>query len=654
MRSRSLVAISLLLCTLSAWAQGPRFDGVRVNLWPTPRVAPADGKTSATIRAELRDANGRPVADGTTVVFRVEGGELSLGGNERRQAVTATTSGGNATVYVTSAEPGVATVYAEVATGEGKNQVTIAFVEEGSALLGDVGAAHVRGGWVGYALDLGLIEARDHAEVEFGPIHIFAEDLLQLDVNTLTVKATGARLEVEGRCLAADELSYNLVSGQGLLRRIAEGGIEELCFDCYSLEPRPPEDESFSADQIRPDAVDAGAWAVAKGISVYPQQKIVLRNATVYAGAQKLIDLPRYWIIAMPGYTGSSHSGVLGVNSSGEIAVDFPYFYRVSETRTGALKIQHGAAAGSVIARDDWSLALEEAYDTGAAQGAASLVGLPRDDWGFQWHDQRRLGRQRDGYFTLYSPDHEDWYFDANVYQWSGRERINFTTSVQIPRDEGESYAAGVDWLSTNRPLGVWDASYRLGTAAGVRHAEGYDEGLVGTHQVYAALDFPQRLMGERTSITPALSNLFTWDTAGYQQNSIRGELRLHHVFTSDKSIWLSYQGRFTSGDNADGYEHLVNLDLRAYHGARFSSYATATYDLSEDDLYAFALVDYSLDRDWRVGVASTFYDIEDTTYDDIEITVARRFGSGEIGLRWSEASGRVALEVGGFSGLGF
>lgn len=645
--------MSLLLCALPLWAQGPRFDGVRVNLWPTPRVVPADGKTSATIRAELRDANGRPVVDGTTVVFRIEGGDLSLGGDERRQAVTATTSGGNATVYVTSEQPGVATVYAELTSGQGKNQVTIAFVEEGSALLGGAGAAHVRGGWVGYALDLGIVEARDNAEVEFGAVRIFAEDLLQVDVNTLVVKAASARVEVEGRCLVADELSYNLVSGQGLLRRVGDAGIEQLCFDCYTLEPRLPE-EGILFDQVRPDSVDAGAWAVAKGISIYPQQKIVLRSATVYSGAEKLIDLPRYWIIAMPGYTGSSHSGVFGVTSEGQLAVDFPYFYRVSETQTGALKIQHGASSGSVIARDDWSLALEEAYDTGTAQGAASLVGLPRDDWGFQWHDQRRLGRQRDGYFTLYSPDHQNWFLDANVYQWSGRERVNFSTSVQMPRGEGLSYAAGADWLSTNRPLGVWDASYRLGTAVGVRHSDGYDEGLVGTHQVYTAVDFPRRLVGERTSITPALSNLFTWDTAGYQQNSVRGELRLRQVFTSDKSIWVSYQGQLTSGDDSDGYEHLVNLDLRAYHGTRISSYATATYNLTDDDLYAFALLDYSLSRDWRVGLASTFYDVEDATYDDFEVTLARRLGATEVGLRWSEASGRIALEVGDFSGLGF
>lgn len=644
--------MSLLLCALSAWAQGPRFDGVRVNLWPTPRVVPADGKTSATIRAELRDANGRPVPDGTTVVFRVEGGDLSLGGDERRQAVTASTTGGNATVYVTSTQTGIATIYAELTTGQGKNQVTIAFVEEGSALLGGAGVAHVRGGWVGYALDLAIVEARDHAEVEFGPVHVFAEDLIQLDVHTLRVKAAGARVEVDGRCLFADELSYDLISGEGMLRRIGDAGIEQLCFDCYSLEPRPPT-EDFSADLVRPDSVDAGAWAVAKSVSVYPQQKIVLRNATVYSGARKLLDLPRYWIIAMPGYTGSSHSGVLGVNSAGELAVDFPYFYRVSETRTGALKIQRGASAGSVIARNDWSLALEEAYDTGTAQGAASLVGLPRDDWGFQWHDQRRLGPQRDGYFTVYSPDHENWFLDANVYQWTANERVNVSASVQMPRGEGLSYAAGADWLSTNRPLGVWDASYRLGTAAGVRHSDGYDDGLVGTHQVYAAVDFPQRILGERTSITPALSNLFTWDTSGYLQNSVRGELRLRQVFSSDKSMWLSYQGQLTSGDDADGYKHLLNLDLRAYHGRRISGYGTATYDLSDDELYAFALVDYYLNADWRVGVASTFYDVEDATYDDFEITLARRLGATEVGLRWSEQSGRIALEVGDFAGIG-
>ncbi len=633
-------------------AQGPRLDGVRLNLWPTPRVAPADGLTASTVRAELRDTRGAPVADGTRVVFRIEGGQLSLGGDERRQVVTTTTVGGSATVFATSTTPGVATIFAELTTGQGKNQTTVAFVEEGSSLLGEGGVAHVRGGWVGYALDLALVEARDGAEVEFGSVLVCADDVLQIDVTTMELRATAARVQVGDECLAADELSYNLLAGQGVLRRITDEGVVRRCFDCFTLEEREPETE-ITGEMLRLFPADAAAWAVADGVSIYPQEKVVLRGATLYAGERKVLDLPRYWIIAMPGYSGTTHSGVLGVSLDGGLAVDFPYFYRVTETQTGAIKLQRGASAGRVIAREDWSLALEEAYDTGRSEGSVSLVGLPRSDWGFEWRDQRRLGPRRDGYFTAYSPDHESWYFDANVYQWSGNDRLNMTASAQFPPDEGASYAAGADWLTSNRPAGVWNASYRVGTAVGVRHASGLDEGLVGQHQVYGGLDFPRQHLGARTSVRPSLSNLFTWDTSGFQQNSLRGELSLREVFSSDVSGWLSYQGQLTSGDNADGYEHLVNLDLRAYHGAQWSSYFTGTYDLTDEELYTFGLVDWYVDADWRVAFAATYYQVEDSDYDDFEVTVARRIGPTEVGLRWSEESNRIAIEVGSLAGLG-
>lgn len=635
------------------WAQGPRLDGVRLNLWPTPRVVPADGVTASTVRAELRGVGGAPVSDGTTVVFRIDGGQLGLGGDERRQAVTTTTVGGSATVYATSTTPGVATIFAELTTGQGRNQTTVAFVEEGGSLVGEGGVAHVRGGWVGYALDLALVEARDGAEVEFGSVLVTTEDVLQIDVTTMELRATAARVQVDDRCLLADELSYNLLAGQGVLRRITDEGVVRRCFDCFALEEREPDTE-ITAEMLRLFAADAAAWAVADGVSIYPQEKVVLRGATLYAGERKVLDLPRYWIIAMPGYSGTTHSGLLGVSSDGGIAVDFPYFYRVTETETGAVKIQRGASSGSVIARDDWSLALEEAYDTGQTEGSVSLVGLPRGDWGFEWRDQRRLGLQRDGYFTAYSPDHESWYFDGNVYQWSGNDRLNLTASAQFPLHEGASYAAGADWLTTNRPAGMWNASYRVGSAVGVRHAAGLDDGLVGQHQVYAALDFPRQHLGERGSLRPSLSNLFTWDTSGYQQNSLRGELSLRETISSDVSAWLSYQGQLTSGDNADGYEHLVNLDLRAYHGASWSSYFTGTYDLTDEELYTFGLVDWYVSPDWRVALAGTYYQVGDGDYDDFEVTVTRRIGPTEIGLRWSEESNRIAIELGNLAGLGF
>ncbi len=641
----------MLVCAVAS-AQAPRYNGVRVNLWPNPRVLPADGKSEATIRAELRDPNGGIVPDGTIVVFRIEGGDLSLDGSERRQVVTAETVAGAATVYATSTTIGTAMIYAELATGEGKNRVAVAFVEEGSSLLGGGGVVHVRGNWVGYALDRGMVEARDQAEVEFAGVRIFSPDLLQVDVNTLFLTAMDAVVEFRGQTIEADELSYDLLAGQGSLRRIGDAGIEELCFDCYTLQEREPEQE-LGPELFRLGTSDAVAWAVARGVSIYPQQKIVLREAKLYAGGSKIANLPKYWIIAMPGYSGSTHSRVMGVNSDGELAVDFPYFYRVTETQTGAVKLQHGASSGSVIARDDWSLALEETYDSGTAQGAVSLVGLPRRDWGLQWRDQRSLGGRRDGYFTIFSPDHESWYADANVYELSAGQRVNFTASIQRPSGADLSYAVGADWLSMNRPLGIWNSSYRLGTSATLRHIDGFDDGLVAENQFYAALDLPRHYLSERTSLTPSLTDVFTWDTGGYRYNSLRAELRLRHIVSSNKSVNLAYQGEMTSGDNDDGYRQTVNLDLRAHHGRKLSSYLTTTYDISDEQFYGFGLVDYYVDDRWRVGVAGTYYQLDDGAYDDVEITVAREIGPTEIGLRWSEATGRISLELGDFAGLG-
>lgn len=646
------VTVCVALCAGAAQAQAPRLDGVRVNLWPSPRVVPADGKTASTVRAEFRDAGGRPIADGGTVVFRIEGGELSLGGDERRQVVTTTTEGGAATVYATSTAPGAARVYAELTTGEGRNRTTVTFVEEGSSLLGGVGVVQVRGGWVGYALDLALVEARDEAEVEFGGVRIVAQDVLQVDVNALTVTAVNARVEVNERSLQAQAVTYDLMTGEGALQRLGDVGVERFCFDCYSLEEREPEDE-LRGEQFRLNSAEAGAWAVADGVSIYPQEKIVLRSGALYTGGEKVLDLPTYWLIAMPGYTGTTHSQVLGVNSEGGLAVDFPYFYRVTETTTGAVKLQKGASSGSVIARDDWSLAVEEAYDTGTTEGSVSVTGLPRSDWGMEWRDQRDLGGRRDAHITAYTPDHESYYANANVYEWQGDRRLNLSASLQRPRGSNLSYGLSADWLTFNQPVRSLNASYRLGTAVGLRHVAGMDDGVVGEYQGYGSLDFRRERLSERTSLTPRLSNLFTWDTGGYQQNSLRGELELRQIVSSDKSVRLSYQAQLTSGDNAEGYEHLVNLNLRAYHGRRFRSYLSSTYDLSDEELYAFGVVDYDIDERWRLGLAGTYYQVDTGAYDDIEITVARDLGGTELGLRWSEASGRISVEVGEFTGLG-
>jgi len=130
----------------------------------------------------------------------------------------------------------------------------------------------------------------------------------------------------------------------------------------------------------------------------------------------------------------------------------------------------------------------------------------------------------------------------------------------------------------------------------------------------------------------------------------LRGELRLRRIVSSALSFGLSYEAQYTTGDYARGLEHLVGLDARWYRGTRWYSYLTSTYELPDGDAYAYWLLDYKPDEKWRVSVGATYYEFGEGSYDDFEVTVARQVYGREVGLRWSEESDAISLELGGFA----
>lgn len=79
-----------------------------VVLTASPGSIPADGVTTTTLQATVTDANGNPVADGITVDFITTRGNLS--------AASATTSGGVASVTLSSTDAGPADVTASSGT----------------------------------------------------------------------------------------------------------------------------------------------------------------------------------------------------------------------------------------------------------------------------------------------------------------------------------------------------------------------------------------------------------------------------------------------------------------------------------------------------------------------------------------------------------
>jgi len=88
-----------------------------VTVTADPMAIPADGVSSSTLQATVTDQYGNPVADWTAVTFTTDLGSLGSSG------VVKFTTGGVATVTLTSSETGLATVTATCGGKEGQTHV---------------------------------------------------------------------------------------------------------------------------------------------------------------------------------------------------------------------------------------------------------------------------------------------------------------------------------------------------------------------------------------------------------------------------------------------------------------------------------------------------------------------------------------------------
>jgi len=194
-RSWALVAVlivglsgAMLVCGGRCMAQGGRLGNYRITAVPNPRSVPADGKTAARIRIEVRDIDGHPAPDGTKVVVSTDLGEVGESEFDRAKALTVATARGFAMVFASSDTPGLATIKISVGTSR-SNNVYLEFRPEGQEAGPELRVAKIDGGWVGYSVDLNIIEARDDASVECGGLTVSGADIVQLDVANMVLRA---------------------------------------------------------------------------------------------------------------------------------------------------------------------------------------------------------------------------------------------------------------------------------------------------------------------------------------------------------------------------------------------------------------------------------------------------------------------------------
>ncbi len=648
-----------------ALAQGAWLADYRLDLTAAPPSVPADGKTVSRIRADVRTFGGSPAPDGTRVIFTTNLGWLGAREGERSATVTVETRGGAAWVYATSDTPGTARITARIR--ETRATVIVTFVRPGAppakapTRWKAPRSIRLSGKWVGYCADANMVEARGRSRVVYGALRVDVGDVAVLDISTMRLHVSNVVLHLGDDSLEAEDALLDIPAREILVRRLVDGAVVRRRIDLTSLQPIES-DEPIPPGSFAIPEVEGSIWFVAKAVRVFPGEKVVLERATIYSGLQKVMSLPRYWIIAMPGYTGASNSSMLSVNSDGDLAIDVPFFYRVTDTWTGAVKIQRGATIGGVSAREGWSLALQEEYSTaGGAQGSFLVGGLPRSDWGFAWRDSRRIFGSSQIYTDLSLPDHRSTYLHTSLYSARSSYHFNLRADFTKPSGYPSTYGATAEWLTYPRPLAGTRARYSLGTALSLArtYPPAPTDGTAGTstgrewifgQELYGALDFPTAGLGGSWTLAPRLENSFSWFSDGRQMNTARAELSLIGHIGRPNSARLVFSSAHDSGDMLrQGWRHEVDFYLSMFSG-RWSSYLTASRDLTYGGEYATLSMDYRFSEKWRLGTLLSYYKFEDEDFSDIEVTVGREFFGQEIGLRWSHETGKISLSVIGFS----
>jgi len=654
-----LSGLGLILAALLAWlapvpahAQGTLFGRVNLYLTATPNRVPADGKTRARLRVDLRDDQGRPYADRTPVVLHTDFGELTTTGADRQATVNLESRGGVVSAYLLSSAPGLAMV--TVTCLNSRIQGMVEFVTPGETGLVETRVVHVGGGWTGYALEQNLIEARDQAWVRFGRVRLEGADLLQLSVEQMLLRGGPGVLSLGERRLEGSDFYLDLPHKRGVLRRLSESGVERLTFDLTTLEPRAM-DWEIPDDAFQRERNSSSNWILAREITVFSGEKLVFRRGGLYSEEKKVMSLPRIWIMALPGYTGAANNQVFGLSSSGDLAVRFPYFVHAGENTTNAIELQKGAPATSIAGQNAWGLGLTHEYRFGQTSGVVSINGLPRSEWGLGWRDSRTLWGGASAVFNLASPDHRSLYFDGSVYDYRPGYSLNLRAFYQRPTGFTDAYGLVSEWLTDPRSWGKGPhaPSYRLGTSVGAQKG-GFltGRGVQLVQELYASLDWRPLRLGSRTSLTPSLSNVFTWDTSPFHANNVRTELRLDHSFGEPADLSLTYSANHYSGEAPQrGWLQYLLSELRIYHGTKWMAAFSGELQLDSGDWYGLATWDYYLNQDWRVQLLGNWYRLGDTRYSDQYVFLGRRvFQNREIGVSWSRQTHEFSLELTGLA----
>jgi len=637
MRKRALIPTSfLLLCAVLRPAAADRGVG-SIELSANPGATAADGKSVCTITAQVRDRDGKFVADGTEVRF-----SASLGIIEE----TGMTSAGVARVKLVSADiPGACVVTATWVEGQAVAQINVEFGEGPSGPQGPNYLTVTADKYLAYSVDYKVLEALGNVRIRYRSLELEANEAqIDLERGRVVARGEGRASPIKMRTTAGDTtgdmFACDLLGAEGLLLSVERGCVQKV--DISKTVPELSDGEtSYTLQDISLDDVsDSSILVKAHHATVFLNEKIQFKRASVYVDGKRIISLPLY-VLWLTGF--QPEEGQYIGYSTGGITLNLPVYYSLSPSSSGALLVRHGDSTGwgEYGQKPGWFVDMRQKYSTERSDGSLVLSQITGSDWGAHFHHSQDLGKQTRAYVYLDYPAHEDFYGSLNLNKSFDAYNVGLTLDKRVLREGEDSLNTDLFVQMRAKPMGKSPFQYSLSARSAYStdsHMRYEVKGNIYSMPIRLRSNLSLRtsvglgyLWGGQISGPSALGTaVLDWRMSQYSS------FRLSYRFADRASIYASSTGKQT-----------LSATCILSDGKRWRASIYAIKGLDYTTANVFSDLSYRFGSDWRFGIRSTLNEIGDRSFKDLELSLGKMIGNRELIAVWSKSQSKIMFELG-------
>ncbi len=661
--------ILLPLVVVAAVAAYASRASVRLEIFPT--VSVADARSTVTVTAEIRDANGKRVPNGTQVIFNTTLGQF-------RETVVTTENGFARGILKAGGIPGSAKVTVTVPAFSTVGTTDFEFLSDRSLLASAkeyieiVAPSDLR-----FSLDNNLLGASGPGKtvkLRYREVEIEADDI-QLDISAYTVRARKATLHINKKDYEFGELSFRLNTRKGFGTAVVPADvISSIELAGFMPMIRTEKRDRLSLVQVTSSGITAATEPFpaegflfmdpsesitqisAKKAIVFPRKLIQFQKAEVYVGPTRVMQIPLYQV-NLNGNSQMFTEQIVNV-ADNQLSVNYPYYLSMRPGETSLLRFRLGGNAGRGFSATGGAFVdYELRWNRGDEfDGGLTFSGIGRNDWNLGLRQSIQIDPHTNAFAQLDMPAGRYLYGNGSISRQFTGFQVNLSGNASRSlrglnyEDQRLSLSLDTDGSKIrNLPVTMY---YGIGLTSNKTR---YD--LQNRQDV-------TRNYRDLALTTRAQLNSITIDSDTNLNASISTNVRPHR---KDRAVGLlgsvTVARQLGTGANLNltydyvddlfdgGFLGRHRLSFQGFLGSGRTSFSIfGTKSLDADRLSLNGDFSYQVSGLWRLSSIYTFDKFLGDTVLDYGLGIAYRLGWREVGLTWSKRTGRLGIQVLGTS----